>query len=331
MSLRPCADSSRNGMDKQMEYWVLIERGTQAEYGLLSHCAGWCGAKEIAVALLRQGLAPETAHRCGARKIYLLEGDADPRQAAEQIVGIARELEPVAILCTADGFGRMTAAALAALLRTGLAADCTRIDKRSDGLLLMTRPTFGGNLMADIICPDTRPQMATVRPGIYLPEPCGEGIRETEEIRVAEAGIARDTCLLERIASDVRSLSSARVILAGGRGVGSMEGFSLLEKLALRLGAAVGASRAAVNAGYATYRQQIGLTGQTVRPDIYFAFGISGAVQHLVGMEYADLIIAVNSDPKAPIFEYANYGIVGDWRDNAEGLLKALDSVSPVA
>lgn len=304
-----------------MEYWVVIESGTPAQWGLLQHCAQLMGTDTVA-ALVREGVEQADAWRCGAKKVYTLQGESDPRQAAEQISILAQQVQPAGVLLTADRSGRMTAAAVATLLKTGLAADCTQIDRNADGLLVMTRPTFGGSLLADILCPQSRPQMATVRPGIYLPQLGEESYQVGEVITVAPAQRAPDTVLLEKIVSQVQNLALAKVVVAGGKGVGSAEGFQLLEQLAAALDGCVGASRAAVNAGYAPYEQQIGLTGQTVRPDVYLAFGISGAVQHVVSMEKSGVVIAVNNDPKAPIFEYADYGIVGDWETVVRELLQ---------
>jgi electron transfer flavoprotein alpha subunit len=305
-----------------MEYWVLIESGSMAEWGLLEHCAALTDTGGETGALLREGLEPAAAFARGAKKVYVLHGEADARQAGEQIARLAQTHSPDAILCTADNRGRMTAAVTAALLKTGLAADCTCVSRRDDGLLLMTRPTFGGSLLADIVCPRHRPQMATVRPGIYLPGDMTEAGTDGPIIPVGPPERQADAVLVTRMTKNVQNLSTAQIIVAGGKGVGSQEGFVLLEKLAAAIGASVGASRSAVNAGYAPYDRQIGLTGQVVRPRVYLAFGISGSVQHLVGMEKSDLVIAINADPKAPIFEYADYGIIADWRETAQALLQ---------
>lgn len=305
------------------EYWVLIENGTPAEWGLLQRCTEISGGEMIPAALVRDGLCTADAFSYGAKKVYRLEGEADPRQRGGQIARAARERRPEAVLFTANLYGRMTAAAAAALLETGLAADCTQIGRRTDGLLVMTRPTFGDSLMADILCPEARPQMATVRPGVYLSKDGPAPLRtDGAVIPVPPPTELPDSKLLECAALEKRDLTLARILVVGGKGVGSREGFRLLERLASALGAAVGASRGAVSAGYAPYHQQIGVTGQTVQPEVYLAFGISGAVQHLAGMEKSKVIIAVNTDPHAPIFEYADYGIVGDWKKTAEELLE---------
>ena len=306
-----------------MEYWVLIENGSEAEWGLMHHCAALtAGTEIIPAALIREGLDAAKAFTRGAQKVFVLQGTADPGQTGGQVARLAGEARPAAILCTADRRGRMIAAVAAALLETGLAADCTEIRRREDGLLVMTRPTFGGSLLADIICPEHRPQIATVRPGSYLADTPSGGKTCGPVIQVEPSREPPDTVLLQSVVTQAQPLPTAKKIVAGGKGVGSREGFQLLERLAAAMGAAVGASRAAVNAGYAPYHQQIGLTGQTVRPEVYLAFGISGAAQHLVGMEKSGTVIAVNSDPRAPIFEYADYGLVQDWRETAEALLQ---------
>ena len=178
-------------------------------------------------------------------------------------------------------------------------------------------------MFADIICANRRPQIATVRPGIFLP---GQAFSSEsgEVIDVPEPGIEAFTSLLHVMSTGLQPLSAAKIVLSGGRGIESAEGMQLLQKLAALTGAAVGASRAAVSAGYALYGSQVGLTGQTIRPRVYVAFGISGAVQHLVGMEGAETIIAVNADSKAPIFEYADIGIVSDWKPIVQKLIQAI-------
>lgn len=305
-----------------MDYWVLIENGTAAEWGLLCHCVGLLGSGERAVALLRDGLSPEKAFAFGAGGVFILTGISDVACTADRIVQLALAEKPEAILYTADERGRMTAARVAAKLGVGLAADCTDL-RRDNGQLVMTRPTFGGTLMADIVCPMARPQTATVRPGTYLPEKPLRGISDGRISRVEVTGKDMVT-LIEDTLRPNDDPGTADIVVAGGKGIGSREGFDLLAKLANRLGGAVGASRAAVNAGYASYRAQIGLTGITVRPRVYLALGISGAVQHVVAMERSGLVLAVNTDGRAAIFEYADYGIVGDWREFVEQLMDRL-------
>ncbi len=201
-------------------------------------------------------------------------------------------------------------------LKTGLTADCTEIDiDEKTGNIAWTRPTFGGNLMATIMCPDNRPQMGTVRPGVfkkgaYDQSRTGEIIRE--DIHVSPEEIR--TTLVERVneITEAVNLEEAEVIVAGGRGVGSAENFKLLEELADVLDGTLGCSRAVVDAGWMPYAHQVGQSGKTVAPKLYFAIGISGAIQHLTGIAGSDTVIAVNKDPDAPIFGVADYGIVGN-------------------
>lgn len=210
---------------------------------------------------------------------------------------------------------------LAALLQAGLTADCTGLSME-EGKLLQTRPAFGNSLMADIVTL-TDIQLATVRPGTFRPQKNNVGddahiVPEDPDLqnRVQDLGFAE----FETGAP----LSQAKIIVAGGLGIGSKEGFEKLSRLAQKLGGAVAASRAAVDAGFAPYHCQVGITGVTVCPDLYIAVGISGAVQHLSGMSGAQKIIAVNSDPKAPIFDYADYGFVGDWETTINKLEELL-------
>ena len=224
---------------------------------------------------------------------------------------------PDILLIGATAIGRDLGPRVAARLHTGLTADCTALEIDPDsGNLLMTRPAFGGNLMATIICPEHRPQMATVRPGVMVRALRDEN-RQGEVIRLDMKPEWNRRCVsVEEVimkASKKVDIQQARVLVSGGRGVGSAEGFRLLEELAKALGGEVAASRAAVDAGWLDKDSQVGQTGKTVRPGLYFAIGISGAIQHLAGMEESDYIIAINKDPQAPIFSVADAGIVGDY------------------
>jgi len=256
----------------------------------------------------------------GADRVYLAD---DPALAdfTDDLYGglltaLIREHRPEIVLCGATSLGRSFFPKVANALNTGLTADCTGLDIRdSDRLLLQTRPAFGGNIMAAILCPNRRPQMATVRPKVMRPGPCLEGrTGELVEVDPARYGLAPKTRFIEFIEdlSEKVHLAEADIIVAGGRGLGSAQGFDLLRELAELLGGAVGASRGAVDAEWISYAHQVGQTGKTVSPKLYIACGISGAVQHLVGMQSADVIVAVNNDPNAPIFEVADYGLVGD-------------------
>jgi electron transfer flavoprotein alpha subunit len=249
-----------------------------------------------------------------------------------------REYKPEIVLFGATHIGRDLAPRVAARLNTGLTADCTRLDvkvssyidyaKKSTTLdtsdldpasddkgLKQTRPAFGGNLMATIVCPRTRPQMATVRPGVMARREREAGA-SGEVVKVNPTLSADDirTEVLEVVksAKEIVSLTDAEIICSGGRGLGDASGFELMKKFADKVGGVVGSSRAAVDSGWIDQSHQVGQTGTTVKPKIYFACGISGAIQHLAGMQTSDIIVAINKDADSPIFEVADYGIVGD-------------------
>lgn len=234
---------------------------------------------------------------------------------AQAITQVVSERKPAILLIGATTIGRDLGPRLSARLETGLTADCTGLDISEEGDLLMTRPAFGGNLMATIICKEHRPQMSTVRPGVMrlgLRDEKRQG--EKEQVNVTFDTSKFKVRLVEQVKEqrNLIDITEAKVLVSGGRGVGSGEGFRLLEELAQTLGAEVSASRAMVDAGVMPHDRQVGQTGKTVRPDVYFAMGISGAIQHLAGMEESDYIIAINKDKYAPIFQVADLGIVGD-------------------
>ncbi len=227
------------------------------------------------------------------------------------------EVRPEVVLAGATAIGRSVIPRVAAMLNTGLTADCTELAIRpEDGVLLQTRPAFGGNIMATIVCPRTRPQMATVRQGVMRPLVPDTG--RTGQVIPLELDAERLRSRVRvvqcehEVRADDANLHEAEVIVAGGRGLQDEKGFSLLRELAELLGGRVAASRAAVDAGWIGYPNQVGQTGKTVSPKLYIACGISGAIQHVVGMQSADTIVAINRDPEAPIFEIADYGLVGD-------------------
>ena len=234
---------------------------------------------------------------------------------ASILINLVREHKPEIFLLGASSRGRDLAGSIASILYTGLTADCTGLDIDSQkGLLLQTRPAFGGNIMATIICPDHRPQMATVRHRVFeMPVADYERMGQVIAIKAAIDEDHITTTVVDRILEKEQvNLADAHIIVAGGRGVGGPAGFDPIRKLAEVLGGAVGSSRSAVDAGWISYAHQVGQTGRTVRPDLYIACGISGAIQHLAGMKTSKIIVAINKDPKAPIFGIANYGIVGD-------------------
>ncbi len=238
---------------------------------------------------------------------------------AKALVQVIDKYKPEIFLAGATMFGRTLIPKVAAILKTGLTADCTglSIDEEKK-MLLQTRPTFGGNILATIITKNSRPQMATVRPHVMekkkMKEEIGNFGEKIEYIKIDQAKFKTKYKLvdIEKELEENINITDYDVIVSGGRGLGSGDKFSLLKELAGILGGVVGASRAAVDSNWISYPHQVGQTGRTVNPKVYIACGISGAIQHLAGMQTSDIIIAINKDPDAPIFKIANYGIVGD-------------------
>ena len=269
--------------------------------------------------------------RWGADRVYY-SGDGvfesfNDEPYSQVLAKLIIEYKPGIVLAGATPIGRSFIPRVSARLRTGLTADCTslKIDEET-GNLLQIRPAFGGNIMATILCPHTRPQMATVRPRVMKRGEYDAG-RTGEIIEIKTDGVSSRTKVLESVkeVSDITvNLQEADIIVSGGRGLGEPKGFRLLQELAELFGGAVGSSRAAVDEGWIPYRHQVGQTGKTVCPKIYFACGISGAVQHLVGMQSSDIIIAINRNPEAPIFNVASYGIVGDLYEIVPLLIKKI-------
>lgn len=251
----------------------------------------------------------------GADEAAALGRLTDDCAQADRIADALRQLQPDAVLFPATIRGRFLSAWAAAKLHTGLTADCTALSLTETGLLKQVRPAFGGNLTAEILCKTARPQMASVRPGVF-PEPATLTGR-TCALRPLKLAASPER--MERLsftpAESGVSLQGAPVIVTGGKGVGSKKGFEKLEELAALLGGGVGATRSAVDAGWISYPHQIGQTGITVRPRLYLAFGVSGLVQHTVGMSSSGVVVAVNKDRNAPIFACADYGIVADWEE----------------
>ena len=231
------------------------------------------------------------------------------------ICEVASERKPGILFIGATFIGRDLGPRVAARLSTGLTADCTVLDVDVEkGDLLATRPAFGGNLMATIVCPDHRPQMATIRPGVFSKLPAtNNGYTITNlEVDLEESDIRTKIIEIIKENKDIVDISEAKVLVAGGRGVGCAENFELLKELASELGGSIAASRAAIEKGWVDKDYQVGQTGKTVRPNIYIACGISGAIQHVAGMQDSDMIIAINKDESAPIMKVADYAIVGD-------------------
>ena len=246
---------------------------------------------------------------------------------AHALAEVIKKYKPEIMLVGATAIGRDLGPRVSARIHTGLTADCTQLEigdfpinpipgrEQLHNQLLMTRPAFGGNTIATIACPNFRPQMATVRPGVMQKAERVEGAQAV--IEEFNPGFVPNNKYVEildivKAVSDVEDIMDAKILVSGGRGVGSAENFKLLDDLAEALGGTVSCSRAVVDAGWKSKELQVGQTGKTVRPHVYFAIGISGAIQHLAGMEESDIIIAINKDETAPIFDVADYGIVGD-------------------
>jgi electron transfer flavoprotein alpha subunit len=266
----------------------------------------------------------------GADRVFLVDDPTLARYRTDPyavvLVDLVERYKPEIVIMGASSRGRDLAGSAATRLVTGLTADCTALDIDPETRLLrQTRPAFGGNIMATILCPEHRPQMATVRHRVFEVPAKGES-REGQIVRenalMVEGDIATKVVDFLVSEGDV-NLADARIIVSGGRGVKGPEGFRPIEELAQVLGGAVGASRAAVDAGWIPYMHQVGQTGRTVRPDLYIACGISGAIQHLAGMRTAKVIVAINRDPEAPIFDVAHYGIVGDLFEVVPALTEA--------
>lgn len=257
--------------------------------------------------------------RYGADRVMVADDPVLEAMRDEPYTSILCDLveahRPSVILMGATVRGRSLAPRLAARLGTGLTADCTELDMDDEGNLIQTRPAFGGNVMATIVCKNHRPQMATVRPRVMKPlEPDPDRQGEILEVPVEAEALEIRTVLLEAVeeAGEAVKIEEADIIVAGGRGLGNPDGFQLLQDLAKTLGAAVAASRPVVDSGWIPYPHQVGQTGKTVSPKVYIACGISGAIQHMAGMRSSDVIIAINRNPDAPIFKIATYGLVGD-------------------
>lgn len=266
------------------------------------------------------GELPQQLIAAGADVVYVVEdakyADYDTELYTDAICQLSKKYDPASIMFGATDDGRDLAPRVAARLHTGLCADCTALDVTDDKLVAWTRPALGGNICATIICDVNRPQMGTVRPKVFKPAEMdnnriGEVIAFTPE-----AGAVSRVELVKKEAlssENAVKIDEADMIAAGGRGFGSKENFDVLEQLAaLFENSAVAGTRAAIDEGWLTHSQQVGQSGKSVTPHIYFACGISGAIQHLSGMKDSDIIIAINKDAEAPIFTVANYGIVGD-------------------
>jgi len=324
----PVAEVQGKDLDAYKDVWVFCEQRDGVLAQATSELLG--EGRKLADDLGHQLCAVLAGHNVaglteqlsayGADHVYLIEHpllevyttDAYTKALAD----LSTEKNPNIILIGATAIGRDLGPRVAARLATGLTADCTGLEiHETERNLLQTRPAFGGNLMATIITPDHRPQMATVRPGVMkaLEAPkTVPAVIERITPDITEDMIHTNVLKVVKAVKEAVNLSEAEVIVSGGRGLGGPEGFETIKALAEALGGVVGSSRAAVDAGWADHAQQVGQTGQTVRPRLYIACGISGAIQHLAGMQSSDCIVAINKNPDAPIFKVADYCIVGD-------------------
>jgi electron transfer flavoprotein alpha subunit len=277
-----------------------------------------------------RGLAPLVG-QSGADTIYLAESPLlatyNPDAYAPVVAGLLRRQQPPIVLWGATDQGRDLAPRVAARLSTGLASNCTRVDLNDDGLLVMTRPVYGGKASCDVVCPQARPQMAVIQPGA-IPARRPEAGREAQVV-AAEVTVSLESLRVRleeviRIPPSALDVTEADMIVAGGRGVGSEEGFHLVEQLAHLTGATVAASRPVVDAGWAPYERQVGLSGKTIAPRLYIACGISGANHHVVGMRDSRAVVAIDHDPHAPIFQIADVKIVGDLHQVLPALIERL-------
>ncbi|HWQ51809.1 MAG TPA: electron transfer flavoprotein subunit alpha/FixB family protein, partial [Terriglobales bacterium] len=297
--------------------------------------AGDLGVKLTAVLLGSgvEGLAGDLLSH-GADRVILVDDEKLGVYMTEPYVyalsKVIENYKPEILLVGATAIGRDMAPRVSARVHTGLTADCTALDIDGETMnLLMTRPAFGGNIMATILCPNHRPQMATVRPGVMQKLPAGEAVGEIERFALEIPEECVNVEILEIIPNRPTrmNIQEAKVLVSGGRGIGGPEGFAPLDALAGKLGGTISSSRACVDSGWTTSDRQVGQTGSTVRPDLYFACGISGQIQHVAGMEESGYIIAINRDETAPIFGVADLGIVGDLHAVLPALAAEIDKV----
>lgn len=308
--------------------WVIAEQENgqlmNVTFELLSAAKELCAKLEekccAVLVTAAAGELPQQLIAAGADVVYVIEdakyADYDTELYTDAICQLSKKYDPASIMFGATDDGRDLAPRVAARLHTGLCADCTALDVTDDKLVAWTRPALGGNICATIICDVNRPQMGTVRPKVFKPAEL-DNTRTGEVIAFTpEAGAVSRVELVKKEAlssENAVKIDEADMIAAGGRGFGSKENFDVLEQLAaLFENSAVAGTRAAIDEGWLTHSQQVGQSGKSVTPHIYFACGISGAIQHLSGMKDSDIIIAINKDAEAPIFTVAHYGIVGD-------------------
>ena len=317
---------------KTKDLWVFVETnedGTAKNVGIELLTPGHDMAVKqggaLVAVVIGSGVdaAVQAASEHGADKVIVVDGPEYATYTTDAyaiaLCTLVEKYGPTSMLIGATNNGRDLGPRVSCRLKTGLTADCTGLDIDAEsGNVAWTRPAFGGNLMATILCPDHRPQIGTVRPGVFKKGEAGEAKAEIikEDIHVDAADIRTQILeLIKEEGGETVDLEGAEIIVSGGRGVGGPEGYAPIKELADLLGGVVGASRAAVDAGWIAHAHQVGQTGKTVGPKLYIACGISGAIQHVAGMSGSDCIVAINKDADAPIFGVADYGIVGNLFD----------------
>lgn len=293
--------------------------------------------QQVAAVLLGSGVKDKAQEliACGADKVVVVDDVMLEEYVTEPytkaLTAVINAKDPEIVLYGASSIGRDLAPRVSARIHTGLTADCTALEiDEETKLLMMTRPAFGGNIMATIVCEDFRPQMATVRPGVMKAlESDASRSGEVEEFKVEFSDADMNVKVRETVKTAHKSvdITEAKILVSGGRGIGRAEKFKMLEELAGVMEGEVSSSRACVDSGWISADRQVGQTGKTVRPELYLACGISGAIQHAAGMENSDFIVAINRDEDAPIFDIADLGIVGDLNAIVPKLTEAVKAV----
>ena len=325
-------------MDEYRGVWVFIEQNDGKIEGVSLELLG-AGRKladklEVPLSGVLLGYEIKSLSReviaYGADQVYVIDHEVMKDYRTESymkaVINLAEKYKPEIFLYGATSNGKDLASAVATDLSTGLTADTTMLDVEVEKRLLeASRPAFGGNIMATILCKKHRPQMATVRPKVMKamePDPDRHGEVIEEPITLKEDDMRTKVIKIVKDVTKKVNLAEAHVVVAGGKGMGDFQNFQLIHELADTIGATVGGTRDVVEAGWLPHEQQVGQTGETITPKIYFAIGISGAIQHVVGMKNSEFIIAINKDPQAPIFDVATYGIVGDALEIVPKLIK---------
>ncbi|WP_394583488.1 electron transfer flavoprotein subunit alpha/FixB family protein [Cytobacillus firmus] len=325
-------------MDEYRGVWVFIEQNAGKIEGVSLELLG-AGRKladklEVPLSGVLLGYEIKSLSReviaYGADQVYVIDHEVMKDYRTESymkaVIHLAEKYKPEIFLYGATSNGKDLASAVATDLSTGLTADTTMLDVEVEKRLLeASRPAFGGNIMATILCKKHRPQMATVRPKVMKamePNPDRHGEVIEEPITLREDDMRTKVIKIVKDVTKKVNLAEAHVVVAGGKGMGDLQNFQLIHELADTIGATVGGTRDVVEAGWLPHEQQVGQTGETITPKIYFAIGISGAIQHVVGMKNSEFIIAINKDPQAPIFDVATYGIVGDALEIVPKLIK---------